>query len=144
MPPHEPALTSCLLETLQESRIKLRDYVDMRKKQIDDEVAQYNQILNEEQTDLDDKTKKLDKMKSERSSEEGIAQRRLDLDQDEKELERTHCKLKKEQHEQEQTLERKCSFSFFQSTVLLYHRSLVSPCCLLRSPRRRTSYASQS
>ena len=143
MPPHESALTSSLLETLQESRIKLRDYANSRKKQIDDEVAQYNKILKEEQSDLDDKTKNLDKMKSERSSEEGIAQRRIDLDQDQKELEGKICNLKKEQDEQEQTLERKCSFSFWQSTVLLYHRSLVSPCCLLRSPRRRTSYASQ-
>jgi len=104
MPPHQ-GLTSTLLETLQESRSKLQKYVEMKKMEVDAEVASYNELLQQEQVELDEAKGCLQSVQTERSSEEGMVQRRRQLDQEQAGIKEHIQKLEKKQEQQKLTLE---------------------------------------
>jgi citrate lyase beta subunit len=106
MPPHERFSTN-LLETLASSRLKLIDYVERKKSEVDQDVEEYNKTLAHEEEQIQAQKETLKAVQSERglSSEEGISQRREQLSLNKILLEERVRALQEEARKQELTVE---------------------------------------
>lgn len=106
MPPHE-RFTTNLLETLASSRLKLIDYVERKKSEVDKDVEEYHKTLAQEEEQIQAQKETLKAVQSERglSSEEGITQRREQLSVNKTLLEERVRTLQEEARKQELTVE---------------------------------------
>lgn len=144
MPPHE-RFTANLLETLASSRLKLNDYVERKKSEVDRDVEEYNKKLSQEEENIRTRKETLKAVQEERglSSEEGIAQRREQLSVERNLLEERVHALQEEARKQELSVEGE-QHAWFCSTVLKFTLSLLTVSKLRnRAARRGTSLPHQ-